>query len=115
MPERSNSREAEARHRGLRNASADAIVVIREILEDTRARQNRKTAVAREPRETKSAYSIFRHIGISMCKLAPPISREAAPKRTLGDGARAALRRFGHLQRIRVDVDHQYSRVIFQT
>ena len=82
MPERSN-REAEARHRGLRNASADAIVVIREILEDTRARQNRKTAVAREPRETKSAYSIFRHIGISMCKLAPPVSRgEAAPKRT---------------------------------
>ena len=80
MPERSN-REAEARHRGLRNASADAIVVIREILEDTRARQNRKTAVAREPRETKSAYSIFRHIGISMCKLAPPVSREAAPKR----------------------------------
>ena len=35
----------------------------------------------REPPRKQSAYSIFRHIGISMCKLAPPVSRGAAPKR----------------------------------
>ena len=39
----------EARNRGLRNASADGRAAIREVLEDTRAQQTAKRAVAAKP------------------------------------------------------------------
>ena len=103
--------ERRSRHRGLRDASADAIVVITEILEDTGARQNRKKTPSPRPRSAtpppqKSAYSIFRHIVVVCASLRTASAETARPRETLSDDARAALRRFGHLQRVRVDVDH---------
>ena len=50
MPGEADKKAAEARNRGLINASADARGVIREILEGTRARQTaKKRAVAANP------------------------------------------------------------------
>ena len=84
IAQRARQKEPEGRHRDLRNASDDAIVGLREILEGTRGDKNRTRAVtearaaatganmpsaqrrypliANPRREPKTAYSIFRHI-----------------------------------------------------
>ena len=66
----------------------------------------KKRAVAANPHEKQNAYSIFRHIVVVCASLRRPSAERRRPREPLSDDARAALRRFGHLQRVRVDVDH---------
>ena len=65
---------------------------------------NRKTARRRREPQEKNAYSIFRHIVVVCASLRRPSAERRRPRETLSDDARAALRRFGHRLRIRVDV-----------